>query len=86
MEKHNLIPPFDSVNLDCRIAALEIILSLIIKSLSPADRTALSHYADLELDRIKQDVSFERYPDLAQTIKDCYLSETTPLREPNIED
>ncbi|EEG3099191.1 hypothetical protein N0D16_003327 [Salmonella enterica] len=88
MPKNNKIPepPFDNINLDCRIASLEIISRLIIESLSPADRSALHLYANIELDRIKESLSFEKYPGITQTIKDCYLHDILPERDPNQED
>ncbi|EMD3064476.1 hypothetical protein ACV2HG_20000 [Salmonella enterica subsp. enterica serovar Pomona] len=88
MPENNKIPepPFDNINLDCRIASLEIMVRLIIKSLSSADQYALSHFADTELDRIKEHLPFEKYPDIAQTLKDNYMSNVLPHRSPNIED
>lgn len=80
------LPPYDNVNLECRIVSLEIMVKLIIEYLSSTDRSALARYADTELDRIKKDLSFDRYPDIAQTLKDSYLSDILPERNPNMED
>lgn len=79
-------PPFDSANLDNRIAALEIMVKLIIKSLSSADKSALGYFANEELDRIKDEINPDRYPDIAQVMHECYLQEVLPERSPNMED
>ncbi|EBV7377250.1 hypothetical protein AA550_20050 [Salmonella enterica subsp. enterica serovar Gaminara] len=88
MSENNKIPepPFDNINLDCRIASLEIMVRLIIKSLSSADQSALSYFADTELDRIKEYLPFEKYPEIAQTLKDNYMNDALPHRSQNIED
>ncbi|TNL00595.1 hypothetical protein CYD30_28765 [Kosakonia cowanii] len=79
-------PPFDRANLDNRIAALEMMVSLIVKSLNNSDLTALAHLADAELDRIKTEIDPGRYPDMAQVLHYCYLQDVLPERMPGLED
>lgn len=86
MQEDIELPPYDNVNLECRIASLEIMIKLIVKSLSSSDQSALFHYANIEIDRIKEKLSFDKYPDIAQTLKDSYLSDILPERNPNMED
>lgn len=80
-------PPFDTANLDNRLAALEVMVRLIVKSLSPADNAALLRLlADLELDRLKEEINYDRYPDFAQTLYDFYLQDLLPERSLELED
>ncbi|QXC99352.1 hypothetical protein [Klebsiella sp. PL-2018] len=80
-------PPFDKANLDNRLAALELMVRLIVKSLSPSDNAALLRIlADLELDRLKEEINPHRYPDLTQTLYDFYLQDLLPERSLELED